>query len=165
MKYNIYVSENLTYCHTETEIHQIALEIAENRSQVAPTAKTIYTSIDYVQADKDDMENITIYGSGENVLDADTFQQIGTVDDANGLYVRLESIKMPKPTMIRDDYNEYALKQEAYYSNGYEGRYQANAVDTFDGASVMLYWDIINPDAEEEADMCDWQNPCEVVRL
>lgn len=166
MTYNIYISENLTYCYTEAELHDIALTVALTRSQVSPTASLIKTDTTYVQADKDEMENINVYGRGEDVSEVDVFHQIATVNDDNGLDIQFEKLEMPKPTVIDTIGGyRYALKQEAYYSNGYEGHYQAHAIKTYDGTDVMLYWDIINPDAEEESDMCDWENPCEVARI
>lgn len=55
---------------------------------------------------------------------------------------------------------EYELTQDAYYSNGNEGYYQAAAEDA-EGNVYMVYWEIQRPDADEE-DCCDWNEPSRV---
>ena len=52
---------------------------------------------------------------------------------------------------------EYTLTQEAYYQAG-EGKYMASAIDA-EGNEYNVWWTITNPDAEEECDMCDWDEP------
>ena len=54
----------------------------------------------------------------------------------------------------------YTLTQDAYYSNGNEGRYQASALDE-DGNTYMVLWRILDghEDDDNEDTMCDWDNP------
>lgn len=60
----------------------------------------------------------------------------------------------------------YTLTQDAYYSNGNDGQYQAAAVDK-DGRTYMVYWNILegHEDDENEDTMCDWDNPDEVTLI
>ena len=66
---------------------------------------------------------------------------------------------------------KYILIQDAYLSNegGYgDAAYFADAIkvgDTPDDGDVSLYtveWDIVNKEAEDEADACDWDTPADV---
>lgn len=54
----------------------------------------------------------------------------------------------------------YTLTQEAYYSNGNEGQYQASALDE-DGNAYIVLWRILDghEDDDNEDTMCDWDNP------
>ena len=54
----------------------------------------------------------------------------------------------------------YEYTQEAYYNAG-TGMYEANVKDD-DGRYYKAYFIIDNENAEEEADMCDWDNPIEI---
>lgn len=58
---------------------------------------------------------------------------------------------------------EYTLTQEAYYQAG-EGKYTASAIDA-EGNEYNVWWTITNPDAEEESDMCNWDEPESVERI
>lgn len=59
---------------------------------------------------------------------------------------------------------EYELTQQAHYCESAGDEYTAHAFDK-NGDEYYVYWDIINPDAEEEENMCDWDNPARVSRI
>ena len=59
---------------------------------------------------------------------------------------------------------EYELTQQAYYNEATGDEYQAHAFDK-NGEEFYVFWNIKNPEAEEEEDMCDWDNPECVERV
>jgi len=64
------------------------------------------------------------------------------------------------------------LTQEAYACGGeyrisasimvLRNWYQASATDA-DGNEYTVIWDVANPDAEDESDMCDWSSPAAII--
>ena len=64
-------------------------------------------------------------------------------------------------TQVKLNGTEYTLTQDAYYSNGSDNEYQAQATDKL-GNEYMVYWTIIGDENAEESDMCDWDNPVRV---
>ena len=64
-------------------------------------------------------------------------------------------------TQVKLNGTEYTLTQDAYYSNGSDNEYQAQATDKL-GNEYMIYWTIIGDENAEESDMCDWDNPVRV---
>ena len=98
MTYTISISETLLNYYKDSDLRHIAEDIAFNRNLVEPDIKTIKTGWGYVQADKDDMENITIYAEDENPDEAWCFIPVATVkDDEDGWFnIQYESMEMPQ---------------------------------------------------------------------
>lgn len=67
----------------------------------------------------------------------------------------------------------YALSQDAYFANNGQSEYHCHAVteaycneaNEFASPSHLVIWDVINPEAEDESDACDWSSPYNVVAL
>lgn len=73
----------------------------------------------------------------------------------------------------------YALTQTAYITNGkpdWEGKptthYEAMCIRTDASPNdrgivpaLKVYWDITNPDAEDESEACDWDDPSDMQML
>lgn len=53
--------------------------------------------------------------------------------------------------------DSFEIKEKATISDDGE-TYEASAQDA-DGNRFKVYWDIINPEAEDGADACDWSKP------
>lgn len=51
---------------------------------------------------------------------------------------------------------DITLAQDAYYDSGEYYRAQAYGYEDGDLIEYLVQWEINNPDAEEEADACDW---------
>lgn len=79
-------------------------------------------------------------------------------------YVSLTDSHAMRATRIKYSGHILEINGEAYYTNG-SGRYQCIATDLETREKVMVYWDIIDPEAEWEEDMCDWDHPAEVEGL
>ena len=67
-------------------------------------------------------------------------------------------------TQVKFNGKIYTLTQDAYYSNGNTGEYQASAIDKL-GNEYMIYWTIredIDQNTAEEDEMCNWDEPSRV---
>ena len=165
MTYTIEISNNLTYCFTEEQIRDIVSDVFRSRSKIGQDNVVIATSNGYVQADRDDMYNISIYGAEEDTMDAEVFQTAAMIEDDEIRYMDLD---MPTINEVEVNGERYALTEDAYHCSMLwigDDRYTAKAVNRKTGRTSRVYWDIINPDAEEAADMCDWDEPSEAEAL
>ena len=94
---------------------------------------------------------------------------IGTMLDVNRKEVKAAMEKAHEEMLseygsVLFEGEEYELTQQAYYNEATGNEYQAHAFDK-NGEEFYVFWDIKNPNAEEEEDMCDWDNPTRVSRI
>ncbi len=167
MTYTIEISENITYCFTKAQILEIVSAVNSERSSIGfnHTTTIAVKDIGAVQADRDDMYNIMVYGADEDTMDAEVFQIAATVVDDE---IRYEDIDMPKIQEVEVNGERFALTEDAYHCSMLwigDNRYTAKAVNRETGRTSRVYWDITHPDADEEDGMCDWDEPSEAEAL
>ena len=67
--------------------------------------------------------------------------------------------------IVKFNGQEYTLTQEAYYNcHPDKPMYLAEAMDR-EGYSYLIKWAITHPQAENEDEMCDWENATDVIEL
>lgn len=164
MKYTISVSDNLTYCFNESELQDIAETVYQNRSGIGQDTVIIDTTHGAVQAERDDMYDIVIYGKGEDTLDSYVSHVIMTVADEDRQSVSLVMPDLNRHGVVEYEGVRYALLQDAYPVD-LSDQYMASAVRLSDGRHCYVYWNIVNPDSEWEDNVCDWDEPVDVQEI